>query len=87
MYSFSKCEIHQDLTILSNKSDKKVIGYVNRDPNENAWFFIHGSFISELYSKKDDAIEGLFKWYIQKTMDNMFYKKGLLYNEKYVKGL
>lgn len=87
MYSFSKFDVHQDLTILSNKSDRRVIGYVNRDPSEDAWFFMHGSFISQLYNNKADAIDGLFKWYIQKTMDNVFFKNGLLYNEKYVKGL
>jgi hypothetical protein len=79
-------DVHRALDIIYDSANSNVVGYLNEDPDEQAWFFFIKDYISELYSTKDKALEELVKFYIQNRYDTLFSKMGLVNNENFVKG-
>jgi len=79
-----KRRIHDYLYFIKDSANSKMVGYVNKDINEEGWFFFVKDFVSDLYDTSDDAIRGLCEFYITKKYDRAAEMAGVLKNEEYV---
>lgn len=85
---FEKAEIYPGLLVIKENSSKgKVLGYVNKNPYEHFWFWMQGLKLSQPFHTSDEAIEDLIRTSVINSFDSKAAKKGVLYNENYVKGL
>lgn len=58
-FQFEKMKIHDDLYVVRLRNSNNIIGYINKHPQENAWFYFIKDFISPFFNSSDEAIEKL----------------------------
>ena len=86
--SFEKAKIHDDLYVVKQKTTTKVLGYVNRHPQEQCWFWIRGIKLSDLqFDCLDDAVNDLINFNLVNSLDAKANAAGVLHNPNFVKGL
>ena len=83
--SFAKMEIYPGLCVIKLKDTNQIVGYVNKHPFDNGWFYFFGEFFSEYFNSEFDAINELCRHFMVAGMDRSFNKLGLLNDERYVK--
>lgn len=85
--NFDAGKIHSQLIAVTARSTKKVIGYVNKNPDDSGWFWFRGIFKSlRTWNNPDDAISDLIQTFFINKMDESANKLGILNDEQYVKG-
>lgn len=83
---FSTAKVHEQLFMLRDNSTSRIVGYINKNPDEGHWFYFVKDVISEPYNSYDEAINDLISYYVAVQNDKIAMLSGVYNDERYTQG-